>query len=175
MNTIDSNDSSALPRYEQLEEVFKASTAVNPIVDRDSKVISHEKQENIEIPFLSTCATLIQGCRNSKDSPELIRKLLEMHRIEQNTKARRRLERWVTRLIVIYLLVVLGVFLFYAVGSNLYFKGVKIGIEISDAVMVTILSTTTVNIIGLAIILVRGLFPGGNSSRFTSFEDKEPQ
>lgn len=125
-----------------------------------SKKSSRHEREG-EIPFMSVCATLVQGCQYEENSPKLVRELLNLHRIEQNTKARRRLERWVTRLIVWYLFTVLLLVLLYALGPDGYLFCFRIGLEISNVVMVTILSTTTVNVIGLAIILVRGLFPSG--------------
>jgi hypothetical protein len=76
------------------------------------------------------------------------RHFIELHRIIENTNARKRLEKWATRIIVIYLFVVLLV---------VVFNSLKI-IEISDSVMITILSTTTVNIIGLGLIVLRGHF-----------------
>lgn len=76
---------------------------------------------------------------------------IQLHRIIENTSARKRLEKWATRIIAIYLFVVLTI----AILDSLRVMNV---FEISDTVMVTILSTTTVNIIGLGLIVLRGHF-----------------
>lgn len=82
--------------------------------------------------------TVIQHCEN----------YIYLHRIVENTRARRRLERWITRLISIYLSVVLTLIVAsYILSWNLHL-----------AVIITILSTTTINIVALGYILVRGLF-----------------
>ncbi|MDT3367908.1 MAG: hypothetical protein LIR40_04580 [Bacteroidota bacterium] len=85
--------------------------------------------------------SLIEKCRH----------FIQLHRIVENTNARKRLERWAKRVIVVYLFVV---FILVVFDSNNIHKA----IEISDAVMITILSTTTVNIIGLGLIILRGHF-----------------
>lgn len=77
---------------------------------------------------------------------------IKLHRIIENTSARKRLEKWAKRVIVLYLLVVLMLVVFDSIVENTWF-------EISDTVMITILSTTTVNIIGLGLIVLRGHFP----------------
>ena len=75
-------------------------------------------------------------------------KYIYLHRIVENTRARRRLERWITRLISTYLSMVL----ILLVISYLLYWNLHLG------VVITILSTTTVNIVALGYILVRGLF-----------------
>ncbi len=84
---------------------------------------------------------VIKKCRN----------FIHLHRVTENTSARKRLERWAKRIIVIYLLTVL--FLVVACSNRFYPL-----MAISDTVMITILSTTTVNIIGLGLIVLRGHF-----------------
>ena len=75
-------------------------------------------------------------------------KYIYLHRIVENTRARRRLERWITRLISSYLLFVFVLIaLSYLLSWNLHL-----------GVIITILSTTTINIVALGYILVRGLF-----------------
>ena len=73
---------------------------------------------------------------------------VDLHRIVENTRARRRLEKWVTRLISSYLFCV---FAFIVVSY-------ACGWEMGGSVIVTLLSTTTINIVALGLILVRGLF-----------------
>lgn len=101
-----------------------------------------------ELKLLEQVQILLNNAPTDK-SESLMRKchyFIKMHRIVENTKARRRLETWAKRVIVVYLLIVLCIIL-----SN------KI-LNITDAVMITILSTTTVNIIGLGLIVLRGHF-----------------
>lgn len=95
-------------------------------------------------------------------------KLLEQQRMLEDTRARRRLERWATRTIAYYLvsvfllLVANGIVLILNPiettemigGGNLL---VKRGF-ISDSIMTVILTTTTINIIGLGVIVLKGHF-----------------
>ena len=87
--------------------------------------------------------------------------LTNIHRLFENTKARQRLERWASRVIVFYLLIVLWIVL--ANYINIEYSGSlnfmnDITVEIPDKIMFTILSTTTINIIGLGLIVLRGHF-----------------
>lgn len=79
---------------------------------------------------------------------EYCEKYIYLHRIVENTRARRRLERWITRLISIYLLMVLTLI----TASYIFMWNLHLG------VIITILSSTTINIVALGYILVRGLF-----------------
>lgn len=79
---------------------------------------------------------------------EYCEKYIYLHRIVENTRARRRLERWITRLISYYLLIVL----ILITTSYILMWNLHLG------VIITILSTTTINIVALGYILVRGLF-----------------
>lgn len=110
-------------------------------------------------------------------SPELSGKLLELHRNLEDTKARGRLERWATKLISRYLLSVLGLILLNGLAS-VFLEQVKIdeglsifnikqsiqGGFISDTVMTVLLTTTTINVIGLGIIVLRGHFTGESTN-----------
>lgn len=90
----------------------------------------------------------------SEPSADIIDKchhFIKLHRIIENTNARKRLEKWATRVIITYLLLVLILVIFNSL------KTFEI-LNISDAVVITILSTTTVNIIGLGLIVLRGHF-----------------
>lgn len=105
------------------------------------------------------------------DPLEVIRKLLEdfehresidksksvaaLHRVIENTHARRRLEKWSLRVIAVYLVVVLCIVL--ATYTNIPGVEHKI-LDIPDNIMITILTTTTANIIGLGLIVLRGHF-----------------
>lgn len=106
-----------------------------------------------ELNLLEQVSALLNtvGDDPSEDVIEKCRHFIRLHRVTENTSARKRLERWAKRVIVFYLLTVL--FLVIA-SANPFFKIV----DISDTVMITILSTTTVNIIGLGLIVLRGHF-----------------
>lgn len=109
-----------------------------------------------ELNLLEQVETLLNSTpADQEPTKELIDKchhFIKLHRIIENTSARKRLEKWAKRVIVLYLLVVLMLVVFDSIVENTWF-------EISDTVMITILSTTTVNIIGLGLIVLRGHFP----------------
>lgn len=87
-------------------------------------------------------------------------KLLEQHRTIENTQARRRLERWACWAIVIYLACVFLLLIFNGISRVLWpdiFNGEHP--LFSDSVLYVILSTTTVNILGLGFIVLKGHFP----------------
>lgn len=100
----------------------------------------------------------------------LCKKYIGMHRINENTKARKRLEKWARRLISIYLIIVFILIITSSVNWSFLSD-----FNISETIMITILSTTTVNVIGLALIVLRGHFPqlekGKHESKETSEEN----
>lgn len=83
------------------------------------------------------------------------RRVVHLHRIIENTHARRRLEKWSLWVIATYLLVVLGIVL--CTYAKIPFLGLPF-LNIPDNIMVAILTTTTANIIGLGLIVLRGHF-----------------
>jgi hypothetical protein len=90
----------------------------------------------------------------SDPSSDIINKchhFIKLHRVIENTNARKRLEKWAKRLIVGYLLLVLVMVILSSLKTYNILK-------ISDTVIITILSTTTVNIIRLGLIVLRGHF-----------------
>lgn len=117
-----------------------------------------------ELNLLEQVETLLNSTPAEQEpTNELIDKchhFIKLHRIIENTNARKRLERWAKKVIVFYLLAVLGLVILDSV-TNPWFI-------ISDAVMITILSTTTVNIIGLGLIVLRGHFPQRRDSDLAS-------
>ncbi|WP_289759205.1 hypothetical protein [uncultured Duncaniella sp.] len=88
------------------------------------------------------------------------KQLLEQHRTIENTQARRRLERWACWAIVIYLACVFLLLIFNGVSRvlwpNIFTSDKPL---FSDNVLYVILSTTTVNILGLGFIVLKGHFP----------------
>lgn len=92
-------------------------------------------------------------------------KLLSQHRTIENTEARRRLERWACWTIIVYLI---SVFLLVVLNglSRVIWPGIfKHEGFISDSVLYVILSTTTINIIGLGLIVLKGHFPPESDSK----------
>ncbi len=88
---------------------------------------------------------------------ETCEKYITLHRIVENTRARRRLERWVTRLIVFYLFIVFILLSTNSLQTWLKAKGLPF-IYMDEKIIIALLTTTTINIVALGIILVRGLF-----------------
>ncbi len=78
---------------------------------------------------------------------------LNAQKIVNGTFARRRLEKWVTRVIVSYLSVVAVFLLFNGIADAVFGKPL-----FSDAILIAILSTTTINILGMAYIVLKGHF-----------------
>lgn len=113
------------------------------------------KEKKKDLIILDTVQSLLES-ETTDENISKCKELTHLHRIIENTKARRRLEKWSLRVIAIYLFVVLCIVLVSYISIpqlNVFFS-----IDIPDSVMITILSTTTVNIIGLGLIVLRGHF-----------------
>lgn len=108
--------------------------------------------------FLITAKDLLMTNTHDAFILEASRKLLGQQRTMDNTKARRRLEGWARKVIIWYLGLVGVLVVLNGVSRIIWpdiFKGQGF---ISDTVMTVILSTTTINIIGLGVIVLRGHF-----------------
>lgn len=114
------------------------------------------KKGKKDLDLLDKTRLLLETDVNNNDVMNKCEQFIELHRIVENTKARRRLEKWASRVIAIYLLVVMGIVV-CNYGSIKPFRDWGT-MFISEPVMITILSTTTVNIIGLGLIVLRGHF-----------------
>lgn len=90
----------------------------------------------------------------TSENIEKVEHLTSIHREVENTKARRRLEKWSLRVIAIYLIIVL----FVVVFSYIEIPNLSIKLVIPEPIMIAILTTTTVNVIGLGLIVLRGHF-----------------
>lgn len=110
---------------------------------------------------------------NNDDIMDKCEQFIELHRIVENTKARRRLEKWASRVIAFYLLLVLGIVICNYASIAPFNKWGSM--SISDPVMITILSTTTVNIIGLGLIVLRGHFLMNDLKHDSNKAKKEKQ
>lgn len=117
------------------------------------------KKRKTDLNLLKTIQLLLVDVVDIDDDDKGMskcRQFIYFHRIVENTMARRRLEKWASRVIVYYLIIVLLIIICNYITINPFSKWVKMSIE--PAVMITILSTTTVNIIGLGLIVLRGHF-----------------
>ncbi len=128
------------------------------------------KEEKKELNTLEQVQTLVESSvtdENLKKCDQLV----YLHRIIENTRARRRLEKWSLRVIAFYLVIVL-----FIVLANYYscpvipdwLKSKSLDPAIPSEIMITILSTTTINIIGLGLIVLKGHFLAKES-----LDDKE--
>lgn len=88
-----------------------------------------------------------------KLSPE---RLVALQRQIDDTRARRRLERWVKWVIAIYLVFVIALASFSRVYAD-YYSPTHTEL-LSDTTLIALLTTTTVNVIGLGFIVLRGHF-----------------
>lgn len=125
------------------------------------------KKEKRELNVLDSIQTLLE----SEPTDENINKcqeLSKLHRMVENTKARRRLEKWSLRVIAWYLIIVLVVvFLSY---TKICWLNI---LDIEPQIMIAVLTTTTVNIIGLGLIVLRGHFLANDASNSMEDEDKK--
>ena len=111
-----------------------------------------KKKEDLNL--LGNVETLLSS--SSEPSDELIDKchhFIELHRIIENTSARKRSEKWATRVIVYYLLFVFLILIADGILFCIYDKH-----PIPGNIMIAILTTTTVNVIGLVLIVLKGYF-----------------
>lgn len=104
------------------------------------------------------------------------KELLRHQRMLEDTRARRRLEHWATKIISYYLIIVFIILILSGFASVInimlcQFCGIDSkfiistdSVFLSDKVLVVLLSTTTINIIGLGLIVLRGHF-GNNEEK----------
>lgn len=117
------------------------------------------KEEKNELDILDIVASILSSKRDN-DSINQSQELVRLHRVIENTKARRRLEKWSLRVIATYLFIV-----FLLILSNyLHTPWFDCSLSIPEQIMIAILTTTTVNIIGLGLIVLRGHFLANEDS-----------
>jgi hypothetical protein len=87
---------------------------------------------------------------------EDVDKKLANKRFEQDTKERKLLSHWVVWVVSVWLFLVIGV---------LILTGCCRCVDISDTVLCMLLGTTTINILGLAYIVLKGLFPESHKTQ----------
>jgi len=113
----------------------------NAVIISEDQAVKHETS--------NSTGELGEKLRQDRLSEDLKLQKLQNKRLEQDTKYRKVLARWVIFTVSIWLLFVIGALTF----NN------KCDIGISDTVACVLLGTTTLNILGLAYIVLKGLFP----------------
>lgn len=119
------------------------------------------KEKKKDINILDTVGSLLES-ETTPANIDKCKELVHLHRIVENTKARRRLEKWSLRVIAIYLFIVLSIVTCNYIAVPLISGYVYI--DIAEPIMITILSTTTINIIGLGLIVLKGHFLANDKS-----------
>lgn len=144
------------------DPIFNDSNSRNAVNANDVYVIEffgikiRRKYKNIK-PDLDPL-DIVRRLLEDFESPENIEKsksVANLHRLIENTHARRRLEKWSLRTIGVYLCIVC--FIVFATYAHIPFIGFPF-LHIEPQIMVAILTTTTANIIGLGLIVLRGHF-----------------
>lgn len=123
-----------------------------------------------DLDLMQQVETLLNSCPIEEGPNEnLIDKchhFIQLHRITENTSARKRLEKWATRVIVGYLFIVLSIVVLTGIRPlENYF-------DLDEKIIITLLSTTTVTIIGLGLIVLRGHFYSNNEELFNKFKQE---
>lgn len=125
-----------------------------------------DKQVEKYLPLIDTVVTLVQSeTAHKEENINATKEFLKLHRLMENTKARRRLERWAVRLTCSYLVTVALIVICNAMKISISIEGQEHTLSLSDGVIITLLSTTTVNVLGLAVIMMKGMFPTGKEVR----------
>ena len=122
--------------------------------------LSSKKEVKEELNVLDIVRDILSNKQDDK-SINQSQELVKLHRVIENTKARRRLETWSLRVIVVYLIIVL----ILVVSNYLYTGWFDAVMVIPENVMIAILTTTTVNIIGLGLIVLRGHFLANENTK----------
>ena len=115
------------------------------------------KKESPDLDLLGIVRSLLDDFRigDNKENIDKTKELLALHRMLENTQACRRLEKWSLRVIALYLFAV------FLIVLGTYTKSTMLHLPllvIPNPIMIAILTTTTANIIGLGLIVLRGHF-----------------
>ena len=114
-----------------------------------------------DLNLLENLEVFLNAAQPSEENLKISKRFIELHRITENTSARKRLEKWARRLIQWYLIIV---------GIIIVAQGLEF-ITLSQPIFITLLSTTTVNILGLGFIVLKGHFPDKKKG---TREDEDP-
>lgn len=131
----------------------------------------NDKKKNRNLDFEDIANDLLTQATGTNFPNSALNKtlqLLHQQRLLENTRARKRLEKWATNLIPYYLLAVLVVLILNAFSKVLFNLNQCL---ISDTIITVILSTTTINIIGLGIIVLKGHFEKSDNYTFKNKND----
>lgn len=131
----------------------------------------NDKKKNRNLDFEDIANDLLTQATGTNFPNSALNKtlqLLHQQRLLENTRARKRLEKWATKLIPYYLLAVLAILILNAISKVLFNLSQSL---ISDTIITVILSTTTINIIGLGIIVLKGHFEKDNNDTLKSKND----
>lgn len=128
----------------------------------------HKEPKPKDSRFKFIAEQLISTLPEKADSVVIttVSELLHQHRTVEDTEARRRLEHWACGTIIIYLLAVLCLVILNGLSRIIWPDIFDEEGFISDTVMYVILSTTTINIIGLGIIVLEGHFRQKKNNHF---------
>lgn len=74
--------------------------------NRISSIFNNNNEDERNVDLLKIAGSLLSSCTSDENIAKA-KELAELHRLVENTKARRRLEKWSLKVISIYLLVVL--------------------------------------------------------------------
>lgn len=139
------------------------------------RFFSYKPKPSRELNLEDTVGNLLSpfsegGAAIPKEILDKCKELLQHQRILEDTRARRRLEHWATKIISYYLITVFVILMLSGFASVIntmlcqfcgisheFIKSMN-SIFLSDKVLIVLLSTTTVNIIGLGLIVLRGHF-----------------
>ena len=91
-------------------------------------------------------------------SHEIQRKKLENTQLSQELEFKATICNWVIKTVSNYLITVFALI----VTSTVFFPIFKLETGLSDQVLITLLTTTTVSLIGLPTLIIKSLFPSKN-------------
>lgn len=136
-------DSTSKPK---LSDDINSEPDVNPLLD--NKI---EFKSNLNL--LDRWKRMIQKIKLNKDdidsNPLGVQEDAKNERYKKNTSHRGRLIAWSAFIVTLWLV---------GVWVLLYLVGLHNDFRISDSVLITLLTTTTINVLGLMIIVLKDLF-----------------
>lgn len=107
--------------------------------------------ENIDLSGDDSCNTQSRGGISRIDVDDLSMKDQIKERYGQDTRFRKHLAHWVMWIVPVWL----GCVLFIITFNDPFC------FNLNSKVLITLLATTTVNVLGLAYIVLKGIFPQG--------------
>lgn len=139
-----------------MNETEKSELYKEQIFSPHNKKKNRGEEPEQEVEVLQKLNEVLESGNLTKGDLTLSKELAKLHRMVENTKARRRLEKWSLKIIKRYLIVIL-LLVILCYSNNTGCKWID-NFTIPNIVMNMILGTTTANIIGLGLIVLRGHF-----------------